>query len=46
MAATSPSDLIRSKETERTTDWHDVEVPEEFLNARHSGRVKGGSFKK
>jgi hypothetical protein len=35
-------DLIRSKETERTTDWQDVEVLEEFLDARHLARVKGG----
>jgi hypothetical protein len=35
-------DLIRSKETERTTDWQDVAVLEEFLDARHFGRVKDG----
>jgi hypothetical protein len=33
-------DLIRSKETERTTDWQDVEVLEEFLDVRHLARVK------
>jgi hypothetical protein len=35
-------DLIRSKETERTSDWQDVEVLEEFLDARHLARVKDG----
>jgi hypothetical protein len=33
-------DLIRSKETERTSDWQDVDVLEEFLDARHLVRVK------
>src|SRR5207302_1667333 len=37
-------DLIRSKETERTTDWQDVAVLEEFLDARHLAQVKGGSL--
>jgi hypothetical protein len=37
-------DLIRSKETERTTDWQDVEVLGEFLDARHLARVRDGSM--
>jgi hypothetical protein len=32
-------DLIRSKETERDTDWLDVAVLEEFLDARFLSRV-------
>jgi hypothetical protein len=35
-------DLIRSKETERTVDWRDVEVLEEFLDARLLAQVKSG----
>jgi hypothetical protein len=35
-------DLIRSKETERLSDWQDVEVLEEFLDARNLARVKDG----
>jgi hypothetical protein len=35
-------DLIRSKETERFSDWQDVEVLEEFLDARNLARVKDG----
>jgi hypothetical protein len=35
-------DLIHSKETERSNDWQDVEVLEEFLDARHLARVKDG----
>src|SRR5262249_6197943 len=35
-------DLIRSKETERTSDWQDVDLLEEFLDARHLARVKDG----
>ncbi len=35
-------DLIRSKETERTSDWQDVDVLEEFLDARRLARVKDG----
>jgi hypothetical protein len=38
----SLSDLIRSKETERTKDWLDVDVLTEFLDARHLARVKDG----
>jgi hypothetical protein len=37
-------DLIRSKETERTTDWQDVGVLEEFLDARHLARALAGSM--
>ncbi len=35
-------DLIASKETERTFDWQDIDVLEEFLDARHLARVNGG----
>jgi hypothetical protein len=37
-------DLIRSKETERETDWRDVAVLEEFLDARYFSRVASGSM--
>ena len=37
-------DLIHSKETERTTDWQDIAVLEEFLDARHLARVKDSSM--
>jgi hypothetical protein len=35
-------DLIRSKETERMGDWQDVDVLEEFLDARYLARVNDG----
>jgi hypothetical protein len=35
-------DLIRSKETERDKDWHDIERLEEFLDARNLSQVKQG----
>jgi len=37
-------DLIRSKETERFSDWQDVELLQEFLDARNLARVKDGSM--
>jgi hypothetical protein len=37
-------DLIRSKETERDSDWQDVAVLEEFLDARLFSRVESGSM--
>lgn len=37
-------DLIRSKETERTTDWQDVAMLEEFLDARHLACMKDGTL--
>jgi hypothetical protein len=40
----SLSDLIRSKETERDTDWEDVAVLEEFLDAQHFAGVESGSM--
>lgn len=36
-------DLIRSKETERNTDWQDVAVLEEFLDARLLARAAGAA---
>jgi hypothetical protein len=36
-------DLIRSKETERLHDWHDVEILEEFLDARNLSQAKEGA---
>jgi hypothetical protein len=36
-------DLIRSKETERETDWQDVALLEEFLDARVLARASTGS---
>jgi len=38
----SLSDLIRSKETERTADWQDIAVLEEFLDARLMARAEMG----
>ena len=35
-------DLIRSKETERRRDWQDVEVLEEFLDARLLSQAESG----
>jgi hypothetical protein len=35
-------DLIRSKETERARDWQDIEVLEEFLDARMLAQVELG----
>lgn len=35
-------DLIRSKETERETDWADVALLEEILDARHLARLPPG----
>ena len=40
----SLQDLIRSKETERFSDWQDVEVLEEFFDTRNLGRVKDGAM--
>lgn len=37
-------DLIRSKETERVSDWQDVDVLEGFLDARRLAQVKNGSL--
>ena len=37
-------DLIRSKETEREFDWQDVNVLEEFLDARNLARWKEGNL--
>jgi hypothetical protein len=37
------ADLIRSKETERDTDWSDVAVLEQFLDARLLARVRAGA---
>lgn len=37
-------DLIRSKETERASDWQDVAFLEEFLDARLLARVEQGSL--
>jgi hypothetical protein len=36
------SDLIRSKETERESDWDDIAVLEEFLDARLLAKVAQG----
>jgi hypothetical protein len=36
-------DLIRSKETERTHDWQDVLILEEFLDARNIARWETGA---
>jgi len=40
----SLSDLIRSKETERTADWQDIAVLEEFLDARLLARSEMGEI--
>lgn len=37
-------DLIRSKETERDFDWHDVATLEEFLDARNFVQVEAGKL--
>lgn len=36
-------DLIRSKETERESDWLDIALLEEILDARHLAAVKAGT---
>jgi hypothetical protein len=38
------SDLIRSKETERTRDWDDVAFLEEFLDSRLRARYAAGTM--
>jgi hypothetical protein len=38
------ADLIRSKETERASDWADVQLLEEFLDARHLAGVNAGTL--
>jgi hypothetical protein len=38
------ADLIRSKETERPSDWQDVRILEEFLDARFVARVGRGEM--
>jgi hypothetical protein len=42
MAFLALPDLIRSKETERETDWQDIGFLEEFLDARLLARVSEG----
>jgi hypothetical protein len=37
------ADLIRSKETERDTDWQDVAALEQFLDARLLAHVRSGT---
>lgn len=37
-------DLIRSKETERSKDWDDIAVLEEFLDARHHVAWRAGQL--
>jgi hypothetical protein len=37
-------DLIRSKETERVSDWQDIDLLEEILDARHRGRLTAGEL--
>jgi len=44
LAFLSLPDLIRSKETERTSDWQDVDLLEEFLDARHLGQARAGTL--
>jgi hypothetical protein len=38
------SDLIRSKETERESDWLDIALLEEILDARSLGQTRGGTL--
>jgi hypothetical protein len=38
------ADLIRSKETERDSDWQDVAILEQFLDARLLKSVRTGTF--
>lgn len=45
LAFLSLPDLIRSKETERDKDWHDVETLEEFLGERAAVQVTRGLAK-
>jgi hypothetical protein len=37
------ADLIRSKETERDTDWQDIASLEQFLDARLLARIRAGT---